>query len=253
MAKLIFSYSLSDPLHLPQPAIGVWKDGYEYVAIAANKKTASGSEIASFYKKVSDPVFQTVAAFPGARPSLGTDEWHLNLRVSYDDAGRILLRKWNGSAKTWYGAEQVSEEPWWLGAQLNSNMTYSSDANSHVVWASQDETLMPVVAYRAHKTPGSGTVTYFYSGPWRGAVYPTVAADYGTPISIFYEDEGRIIKRRFEGEYWLEEGFSEGAIPTPRRTGNPGPSGSGMIMPPIASFPIIPTPGKCAPGPKTPC
>ncbi len=222
MAKLIFSYSLSDPLHLPQPAIGVWKDGYEYVVIAANKKTASGSEIASFYKKVSDPDFQTIAAFPGSRPSLGTDEWHLNLRVSYDDAGRILLRKWNGSTKTWYGAEQVSEEPWWLGAQLNSNLTHSSDNYSHVVWASQDETLMPVVAYRAHRAPGSGTVTYFYSGPWRGAVYPTVAADYGTPISIFYEDEGRIIKRRFEGEYWLEEGFSEGRYPNAAAHGQSG-------------------------------
>ncbi|MCK6621491.1 MAG: T9SS type A sorting domain-containing protein [Calditrichaceae bacterium] len=111
---------------------------------------------------------------------------------------------------------------WWLPGHFNSNVTFSTDTYSHLVWASRDESLSPVVAYRAYNKPGAGQVTYFYAGPWRGAVYPTVAADYGTPVSIFYEDEGRIIKRRFDGGYWLEEGFSEGRYPNAAAHGQSG-------------------------------
>ncbi|MFQ5582929.1 MAG: T9SS type A sorting domain-containing protein [Calditrichia bacterium] len=202
---------------VPKPALEIYNDGgTDYVVISFNRPDEP-SQIVTYYKKLSASNFTaSPSVITGENPSLSSDESHYTLRLCYED-GDIYLRKWLNEIKTWDSARIVSEDTWWILSNKTPNVSYTtdtSDPRSHIVWAGKDETLIPYVLYRTFKIPASpGELYYFPDGGWNSPLpHPTVAVEEGI-VTIYYEEEGRIIKRWFDGEVWLEDKIGDGRFP----------------------------------------
>ncbi len=211
----VANFPLSELSATPMPAIEIIRSSTDVYVVISFNQPDHPSQIRTYYKLPADNHFTPSSSLiSGSNPSLSSDADHFYLRLAYQSQGEIYHRNWLKETRTWGAAGRVSVDTWVYSEQTPNISFDVFSYTSHLVWAGISDELIPYAVYRTYGKSGNpGTPCYFGAGGWQAPLpHPTVAELNGKP-TIFYEEDGIIIKRWFDGENWLEECFEEGRFP----------------------------------------
>ncbi len=71
------------PSQIPKPAVAVWRSGSERYAVISYNRFNVYSRVTTYYKRPGQ-ISQFAGEFAGTNPSLGADELHIDIRLSYE-------------------------------------------------------------------------------------------------------------------------------------------------------------------------